>query len=64
MDKFDVLFQALNEFESMVTTLPIDHEDAIAKVMRIKNKSDYLTQLRFAKKYVIEKYSYLMGEVK
>lgn len=64
MDKFDVLFQALNEFESMVTTLPIDHKDDTAKVMRIKNKSDYLTQLRFAKKYVVEKYSHLMGEVK
>jgi len=64
MDKYDVLFQALNEFESMVTTLPTDYKDNTAKVMHIKNKSDYLTQLRFAKKYVVEKYSYLMGEVK
>jgi hypothetical protein len=45
MDKFDVLFQALSEFESMVLKLP---------------KKNYATQLRFSKKYVVEKYSYLM----
>jgi len=49
MDKFDVLFQALNEFESMVLKLP---------------KKNYATQLRFIRKYVADKYLNLMGEVK
>lgn len=49
MDKFDVLFQALSEFESMVLKLP---------------KKNYATQLRYIRKHLADKYLDLMGEVK
>lgn len=52
MNKFDVLFQGLNEFESMVLKLP-----------KLSQKN-YVTQLRLIRKYITDKYLDLMGEVK
>jgi hypothetical protein len=53
MNKFDVLFQGLNEFESMVLKLP----------PKLSHKN-YVTQLRLIRKYITDKYLDLMGEVK